>query len=46
MLRHIKNFLNVQFKLEECEDEVYDDTSSEEENKDHEEDDEGGETEI
>ena len=30
MLKHIKAFLNVQFKIEEVEDDVYSDDSSEE----------------
>jgi hypothetical protein len=28
MLRNIKKFLNVEFKIEECVDEIYDDSSS------------------
>ena len=31
MLKNIQKFLNVQFKIEECSDDVYDDSSEEEE---------------
>jgi hypothetical protein len=31
MLKHIKQFFNVQFKIEEVEDDVYSESSSEEE---------------
>jgi len=31
MLRNIKKFLYVQFKIEECHDDVFDDSSSEDE---------------
>ena len=31
MLRHLKTFFNLQFKIKECEDDVFADSSSEEE---------------
>ena len=30
MLKNLKKFFNVQFKIEECQDDVYDETSSDE----------------
>jgi RNA 3'-terminal phosphate cyclase-like protein len=42
MLKHIKSFLNVQFKIEEVEDDVYSDSDEEEE----EENEEDGESEM
>jgi RNA 3'-terminal phosphate cyclase-like protein len=32
LLRNLKSFFNVNFKIEQCQDDVYDDSSSEEEN--------------
>lgn len=31
MLKNLKKFFNIEFKIEECQDEVYDDSSDEEE---------------
>ena len=36
MLQNIKKFFHVQFKIEECQDEVYEDSSEEEEDEDEE----------
>ena len=34
MMRHIKKFLHIEFKIEECDDEIFDSQSSESENED------------
>ena len=33
MLRHLKAFFNIQFKIKECEDDVFSDSDSEEESE-------------
>ena len=34
MLRNLKKFFNIEFKIDECQDEVYEDSSDNEEEKD------------
>ena len=41
MLRNLKKFFNIQFKIEECQDYVYDESDSEEENQQNSDEEEG-----
>lgn len=46
LLRNLKSFFNVNFKIEQCQDDVYDDSSSEEENDSEEGEQEQNENQI
>lgn len=46
LLRNLKAFFNVNFKIEQCQDDVYDDSSSEEENNSEEGEQEQNENQV
>lgn len=46
LLRNLKSFFNINFKIEQCQDDVYDDSSSEEENESEEGEQEQNENQI
>lgn len=45
MLRNLKKFFNIEFKIDECQDEVYEDSSDNEEEKEEDKNSEMGEDE-
>ena len=45
MLRNLKKFFNIEFKIDECQDEVYEDSSDNEEEKEEDKNSEQGEDE-